>query len=58
MFRLTDSYMENKIQNENALLDAFEIEKLEERLEMAPWSDPPPPPRKVDDERMKELIFN
>lgn len=58
MFRLTDSYMENKIQNENALLDAFEIEKLEERLEMAPWSDPPPPPPKDDDERMKELIFN
>lgn len=35
--------MENKIQNENALLNAFEIEKLEERLEMAPWSDPAPP---------------
>jgi hypothetical protein len=37
--------MENKIQKEeNSLLNAFEIQILEERLEMAPWSDPEPTP--------------
>ena len=37
--------MENKIQNqEEVLLNAFKIETLEERLEMAPWSDPDPSP--------------
>ncbi len=49
--------MESKIHNEKALLEAFEIEKLEERLEMAPW-DPPPPPKTPDDDRMHDLIYN
>lgn len=33
--------MKNQIENQNeeALLDAFKIEELEERLEMAPWTD-------------------
>ena len=36
--------MENKIQNqEEALLNAFQIEVLEERLEMAPWDEPKSP---------------
>lgn len=37
--------MENKIekQNEEALLNAFKIEELEERLETAPWSENPCP---------------
>lgn len=32
--------MENTIekQNEEALINAFKIEELEERLEMAPWT--------------------
>lgn len=34
--------MKNTIekQNEEALLNAFKIEELEERLETAPWSPP------------------
>lgn len=51
--------MENKFQNqENALLNAFEIQILEERLEMAPWSDPEPTPTPDTGDMTTEKILN